>query len=51
MNGEVLLTWLKNNVFHKMQQINRKWVIVLDTAKYHDMLTDDTRPPLSSSSK
>lgn len=47
MNSIVFCEWLEQTLFPKLQSDGAKRVVVLDRAKYHTILTDETRPPLA----
>ncbi|MEM1283260.1 MAG: hypothetical protein AAGG81_06875 [Chlamydiota bacterium] len=48
MNGELFLKWLKEKVFPKIKESAVKSVVVVDRAKYHTMITSETKPPTTS---
>ena len=48
MISEVFLKCLEETVFLKMKEGGKKCGLVLDRAKYHTMVTDDTRIPTRS---
>lgn len=51
MNFTVFLKWLEEKVFPKMKSHGHKCVLVIDRAKYHTMLTEETRPPTTQWNK
>ena len=48
MNGKVFLEWVETQLIPALPQ---KYLLVLDNAPYHNIRTDDSNAPTSSSRK